>query len=101
MSPREALNTDPAHRLGLTTVHEALEQAGVVPNATPSQDATRIGTFWGSATEEYKEEYMAQHVDPYYIPGSSRAFAPVSTHFQGSYIDSLRKPGSGQLYLRV
>ncbi|KAH8821290.1 hypothetical protein F5884DRAFT_827558 [Xylogone sp. PMI_703] len=67
MSPREALNTDPAHRIGLTTVHEALESAGIVPNSTPSTDASRIGTFWGNATEEYKEEYMSQQVDPYYI----------------------------------
>lgn len=77
MSPREAVNTDPAHRIGLTTVHEALEMAGIVPGSTSSTDPARIGTFWGNATEEYKEEYMSQHVDPYYIPGSSRAFAPV------------------------
>ncbi|KAF2184183.1 putative polyketide synthase [Zopfia rhizophila CBS 207.26] len=81
MSPREAVNTDPAHRLGLTAVQEALDMAGVVSNSTTSTDASRIGTFWGNATEEYKEEYMSQHVDPYYIPGSSRAFAPGRVNF--------------------
>lgn len=77
MSPREAINTDPAHRLGLTAVQEAMDMAGFVQDSTPSTDSSKIGTFWGSATEEYKEEYMSQHVDPYYIPGSSRAFGPV------------------------
>ncbi|KAF2811543.1 ketoacyl-synt-domain-containing protein [Mytilinidion resinicola] len=81
MSPREAINTDPAHRLGLTTVQEAMDMAGFVQDSTLSTDSSEIGTFWGSATEEYKEEYMSQHVDPYYIPGSSRAFGPGKVNF--------------------
>lgn len=83
MSPREATNTDPAHRLGLTAVQEAMDMAGLVPNSSPSTDSARIGTFWGSATEEYKDEYMSQNVDAYYVPGSSRGFAPVSLLFHG------------------
>ncbi|KAF2444613.1 ketoacyl-synt-domain-containing protein [Karstenula rhodostoma CBS 690.94] len=81
MSPREAINTDPAHRLGLTTVQEAMDMAGFVQDSTLSTNSSKIGTFWGSATEEYKEEYMSQHVDPYYIPGSSRAFGPGKVNF--------------------
>ncbi len=36
ISPREAPQIDPAQRIALMTAYEALEQAGVVPDATPS-----------------------------------------------------------------
>lgn len=47
MSPREAEQTDPMHRLALVTAYEALEMAGHVNGQ--SIDPRRIGTFYGQA----------------------------------------------------
>jgi hypothetical protein len=47
MSPREAEQTDPMHRLALVTAYEALEMAGHVNGQ--SIDTHRIGTFYGQA----------------------------------------------------
>ncbi|EDP47078.1 hypothetical protein KXW98_000949 [Aspergillus fumigatus] len=76
MSPREAMQTDPMHRLALMTAYEALEQAGFVPNRTESTHLKRIGTFYGQSCDDYREANAGQEVDTYYIPGGCRAFAP-------------------------
>jgi hypothetical protein len=81
MSPREALQTDPGQRLALVTAYEALEDAGFVPNRTPSTRLERVGTFNGQVVDEYKEQNMAQDVGTYFIPGSMRAFATVRLAF--------------------
>lgn len=78
MSPREAKQTDPMHRLGLTSAYEALEMAGYVPNRTPSTRLDRIGTFFGQTSDDWREINAAQDVDTYFITGGVRAFAPVS-----------------------
>ncbi|MEV0129721.1 type I polyketide synthase [Dactylosporangium sp. NPDC050688] len=51
MSPKEALTTDPQHRLLLSTVHQALEDACVVPGA----DAGRVGVFAGIGRNRHEE----------------------------------------------
>ena len=79
LSPREALQTDPGQRLALATAYEALEMSGYVPNRTPSTQLERIGTFYGQTADEYKEQNMSQDVGTYFMPGSIRAFGPVST----------------------
>ncbi|KAL5363086.1 hypothetical protein BJX96DRAFT_186572 [Aspergillus floccosus] len=76
MSPREAGQTDPAHRLALLTAYEALEQSGFVPNRTPSTMATRVGTYYGHCSDDYREANAGQDIDTYFIPGNYRAFAP-------------------------
>lgn len=76
MSPREAEQTDPMHRLALVTAHEALEQAGFVPNRTPSTNIERVGVFYGQASDDYREVNAGQEIGTYYIPGGNRAFAP-------------------------
>ena len=78
MSPREATQTDPMHRLGLTSAYEALEMAGYVPNRTPSTRLDRIGVFYGQTSDDWREINAAQDVDTYFITGGVRAFAPVS-----------------------
>ena len=78
LSPREAMQTDPGQRLALATAYEALEMSGYVPNRTPSTQLDRIGTFYGQTSDEYKEQNMTQEVGTYFIPGSIRAFGPVS-----------------------
>ncbi|KAL8943834.1 MAG: hypothetical protein Q9216_000827 [Gyalolechia sp. 2 TL-2023] len=86
MSPREATQTDPMHRLGLTSAYEALEMSGYVPNRTPSTKLDRIGTFYGQTSDDWREINAAQHVDTYFITGGVRAFAPgrINYHFKFS-----------------
>lgn len=76
MSPREAAQTDPMQRLAIVTAYEALERAGYVPNRTPSTDLHRIGTFYGQASDDYREVNAGQEVGTYYITGGCRAFGP-------------------------
>ena len=76
MSPREAAQTDPMHRLALVTAYEALEMSGYVENRTPSTKLNRIGTFYGQTSDDWREIQAAQKVDTYFIPGGVRAFAP-------------------------
>ena len=81
MSPREATQTDPMHRLGLASAYEALEMAGYVPNRTPSTKLDRIGTFYGQTSDDWREINEAQDIDTYFITAGVRAFAPVSNIF--------------------
>ncbi|KAL4935846.1 hypothetical protein BDV06DRAFT_233897 [Aspergillus oleicola] len=76
MSPREAQQTDPMQRLALVTAYEALERAGYVANRTASSNLHRIGTFYGQASDDYREVNTAQEISTYFIPGGCRAFGP-------------------------
>jgi hypothetical protein len=74
MSPREAEQTDPMHRLALVTAYEALEHAGYVRGR--GIHARRVGTFYGQASDDYREVNSGQETSTYFIPGGCRAFAP-------------------------
>ncbi|KAH8698795.1 putative polyketide synthase [Talaromyces proteolyticus] len=76
MSPREAEQTDPMQRLAIVTAYEALERAGYVGNRTASTNLHRIGTFYGQASDDYREVNTGQEVSTYFIPGGCRAFGP-------------------------
>ena len=76
MSPREAQQTDPMQRLALVTAYEALERAGYVANRTAATNLHRIGTFYGQASDDYREVNSAQEISTYFIPGGCRAFGP-------------------------
>ncbi|EEQ30779.1 conidial yellow pigment biosynthesis polyketide synthase [Microsporum canis CBS 113480] len=75
MSPREAEQTDPMQRLALVTAYEAMEMAGVVPGRTPSTHPSRIGTFYGQASDDWRELNASQNISTYAVPGGERAFA--------------------------
>ncbi|KAH1802323.1 hypothetical protein KXX36_006514 [Aspergillus fumigatus] len=75
MSPREAEQTDPMHRLALVTAYEAMEMAGMVPGRTPSTRPNRIGTFYGQASDDWRELNASQNISTYAVPGGERAFA--------------------------
>lgn len=75
MSPREATQTDPMHRLAILTAYEALEMSGYVPNRTPSTRLHRVGTFYGQTSDDWREIQEGQDIDTYFIPGGVRAFA--------------------------
>lgn len=75
MSPREAEQTDPMHRLALVTAYEALESAGYVDGRGVIH-RQRVGTFYGQASDDYREVNSGQEVGTYFIPGGCRAFGP-------------------------
>lgn len=76
MSPREAENTDPAQRLAIMATYEAMEMAGMVRNRTPSTQQDRVGVFFGTTSDDWREVNSGQDVDTYFIPGGNRAFVP-------------------------
>lgn len=76
ISPREAPQIDPAQRLALLTSYEAIEQAGLVPDSTPSTKRDRVGVFYGVTSNDWMETNSAQEIDTYFIPGGNRAFIP-------------------------
>lgn len=76
VSPREAPQIDPAQRIALMTAYEAIEQAGIVPDATPSTRRDRVGVFYGVTSNDWMETNSAQAIDTYFIPGGNRAFIP-------------------------
>ncbi|KAF1347668.1 beta-ketoacyl synthase [Delphinella strobiligena] len=76
ISPREAAQIDPAQRIALMTAYEAIEQAGLVPDATPSTRRDRVGVFYGVTSNDWMETNSAQDIDTYFIPGGNRAFVP-------------------------
>jgi len=71
----QAEQTDPMHRLALITAYEALEMAGYAPNRTPSTKLKRIGTYFGQASDDWREVNAGQNIGTYGVPGGERAFA--------------------------
>lgn len=76
ISPREAIQMDPAQRIALMTAYEAIEQAGIIPDATPSTRRDRVGVYYGVTSNDWMETNSAQDIDTYFIPGGNRAFIP-------------------------
>ncbi|KAF7517128.1 hypothetical protein G7054_g13908 [Neopestalotiopsis clavispora] len=76
ISPREAPQMDPASRLALMTVYEAMENAGMVPGTTPSTMNDRVGVAFGVSANDWMEVNSAQNIDTFFIPGGCRAFVP-------------------------
>ncbi|KAJ5996959.1 hypothetical protein N7522_008619 [Penicillium canescens] len=76
LSPREAPQVDPAQRIALMTAYEAMERAGMVPNATTSTAKDRVGVWYGVTSNDWMETNTAQNIDTYFIPGGNRAFIP-------------------------
>ncbi|KAL4764786.1 type I polyketide synthase [Aspergillus foveolatus] len=74
MSPKEAEQTDPMQRLALVTAYEALEMAGLVPGRTASSNPKRIGTYYGQASDDWRELNASQNIGTYAVTGGVRAF---------------------------
>ena len=62
-------------RLALVTAYEALEMAGYAPNRTSSTRLKRVGTFFGQASDDWRELNGSQNISTYAVPGGERAFA--------------------------
>ncbi|KAF9568001.1 ketoacyl-synt-domain-containing protein [Agrocybe pediades] len=73
ISPREAKSMDPQQRIVLQTAYEALEDAGYVPNSTPTFQQDTFGCYIGVATDDYVQN-LRNSIDVYYSPGTLRAF---------------------------
>ncbi|KAI0108849.1 putative polyketide synthase [Nemania sp. FL0031] len=73
ISPREAKSIDPQQRVLLQTAYRALENAGYVPDSTPSFARDTFGCFVGNATLDYVDN-LRSDIDVYYSPGTLRAF---------------------------
>ena len=81
ISPKEAEQSDPAQRLALETAYEAIEMAGIVPGRTPSTQRDRVGVFYGTTSDDWREVNSGQNVDTYFIPGGNRAFTPGKVNY--------------------
>ncbi|KAF1954279.1 hypothetical protein CC80DRAFT_595084 [Byssothecium circinans] len=76
ISPRKARQMDPLQRLLLTTSYEALESAGYSKDATLATQSNRIVTYFGQASEDWREILNNEGIDIYYVPSLSRPFGP-------------------------
>ena len=68
ISRREASSVDPQQRVMLQTAYRALEDAGYVPDSTPSFSRKTFGCFIGNATIDYTDN-LRDAIDVYYSPG--------------------------------
>jgi acyl transferase domain-containing protein len=59
---------DPQQRVLLQTAYRALEDAGYVPDASPSNSRETFGCFVGNATLDYTDN-LSREIDVYYSPG--------------------------------
>ncbi|KAH9941254.1 uncharacterized protein BXZ73DRAFT_75212 [Epithele typhae] len=73
ISPREAQNMDPQQRLLLRVAYNALEDAGYLPDSTPSSDPNTFGTYVGAATNDYVHN-LRNDIDVYYTTGTIHSF---------------------------
>ncbi|KAK7700140.1 putative PKS/NRPS-like protein biosynthetic cluster [Diaporthe eres] len=85
ISPREAAQLDPGHRLLLMVAYEALQSAGY-SNSSLANGSTRIASYFGQAADEWREILNRKGADIHYVPGFSRAFGVgrLNFHFNWS-----------------
>ncbi|KAL8913791.1 MAG: hypothetical protein Q9172_007210 [Xanthocarpia lactea] len=73
VTPREAKSMDPQQRVLLQTAQAALDDAGYVPDSTPTFRRASIGCYIGAATEDYTDN-LRDDIDVFYSTGTLRAF---------------------------
>jgi acyl transferase domain-containing protein len=72
---------DPSHRLIQTVTYEALQSAGYSPDGSLTTGSTRIATYFGQATEEWREILNQKGANIYYVPGLNRSFGSGRLNF--------------------
>ena len=68
VTPREAKSMDPQQRVLLQTAQAALDDAGYVPDSTPTFQRASIGCYIGVATEDYTDN-LRDDIDVFYSTG--------------------------------
>lgn len=68
ISPREAKSMDPQQKLLLQGAVRALDDAGYVPDMSPSFKSESMGCYIGVATQDYAQN-LASEIDVYYSTG--------------------------------
>ncbi|RHZ68747.1 hypothetical protein CDV55_108021 [Aspergillus turcosus] len=58
------------------TAYEAIEVAGLGPDRTPSTQWHRVGVYYSTTSDDWREVNSGQDVDTYFIPGRNQAFIP-------------------------
>ena len=83
ISPKEAEQMDPQHRLAILCAYEALEKAGYSTTASQSFDNRRIAYFAAVTGDDYRENASATPggISSYFISGCIRAFIPGAFSF--------------------
>ncbi|KDN50402.1 ketoacyl-synt-domain-containing protein [Tilletiaria anomala UBC 951] len=83
ISPKEAEQMDPQHRLAILCAYEALERAGYSPMASQSFDNRRVAYFAAVTSDDYRENAMSAPtgISSYFISGCIRAFVPGALSF--------------------
>jgi asperthecin polyketide synthase len=61
-------------RLAIVTAYEAMEMAGLVIGRTPSTRRDRIGSYYGQASDDWRELNASQNIGTYAVPGGVRGF---------------------------
>ena len=82
ISPREAAQMEPIHRIVLLAAYEALETAGYTDNNTLSTNVKRVNTYLGQTASDWIDISLNEGIDIYYIPGLGRAFGPSRLNYQ-------------------
>lgn len=60
---------DPQQRILLQVAYEALENAGYVPDSTPTWQSETVGCYIGVATHDYLQN-LRDEIDVYYSTGN-------------------------------
>ena len=68
MTPREAMSMDPQQRILLHTTQAALNDAGYIPDSTPTFQRTSMGCYIGVATGDYTDN-LRDGIDAFYSTG--------------------------------
>ncbi|RLL99997.1 Interface between microtubules and kinetochore protein [Aspergillus turcosus] len=66
----------PVKLIQLLTAYEAIEVAGLGPDRTPSTQWHRVGVYYSTTSDDWREVNSGQDVDTYFIPGRNQAFIP-------------------------
>ncbi|EDX84988.1 Beta-ketoacyl synthase, N-terminal domain protein [Synechococcus sp. PCC 7335] len=78
VSPREAVTLDPQQRLALELGWEALEHAGVAPDALSTDDQRAVGVFLGISSIDHWQQLLErspEEIDAYLATGNSHSVA--------------------------
>ncbi|PSN64200.1 ketoacyl-synt-domain-containing protein [Corynespora cassiicola Philippines] len=81
VSPREAVQMDPGHRLFLMAAYEAVEMAGYSRGRFAAPEDGRIATFFGQSGDDWRDVVHSSGGDAFSLGGVQRSFGPGRVNF--------------------